>query len=124
MRQLALLPGATPGVDAMPPIQGVVQRMEWLLSQKIYRVHSSTTNEQFTSKAARVEGMEHLAATLSEAAGFSSMPEVLRYAKERGIVVATEGDALSRLQQLAASKRKNQNMVHPSVPAEWRHQYY
>ena len=87
-------------------------------------MHSSAANEQFTSEAARVEGMEHLAATLSEAAGFSSMPEALRYAKERGIVVAAEGDALSRLQRLAASERKNQNMVHPSVPAEWRHQYY
>ena len=124
MRQLALLPGATLGVDATPPIQGVVQRMERLLAQKIYRVHSSAANEHFASEAARVEGMEHLAATLSEAAGFSSMPEALRYAKERGIVVAAEGDALSRLQRLAASERKNQNMVHPSVPAEWRHQYY
>ena len=68
--------------------------------------------------------MDHLSATLAVAAGFDDWTAAAAYAAQRGITAQPSTEALHRLQRLAASERKNPNMVHPSVPTTHRAKYY
>jgi hypothetical protein len=44
-----------------------------------------------------MEGMQHLSATLAEAAGFSTAEEAQRYAASHGIHTNNESDMVERL---------------------------
>ena len=68
--------------------------------------------------------MQHLSATLEEAAGFAGAAATQAYAEAKGIHIGEEADFIERLQRVAASEKKNPDTVHHTVPTKWRPAYY
>jgi hypothetical protein len=84
----------------------------------VFHVHPVTIS------TAAMEGMDHISATLEKASGISTSAAAQAWARAHGIQLGNKPDAVARIQRLAASERKNSDLVHHSVPTNKRAVYF
>ena len=117
MRELHLLPVVVVACDVSGPPDAVLCKLWRILAEKVFKVVRPTLVH------AAIDGMDYLADTLGQAAGFQDLAGAQAAAKKLGITLEGREDDISRMQRVAACDKKAP-LVASTVPPEWRPKYY